>query len=106
MKIHKKHLNLLLSTVLILALAAAGPAAAAETLSTPATARIAATDAAELALVLGALDFSLSAEGAQPLTRGEFAQLLIKASVYKGLALSGAKISPYGDVPYTHAYAP
>ncbi|MDR1961389.1 MAG: S-layer homology domain-containing protein [Gracilibacteraceae bacterium] len=85
---------------------AAWPALAAETAATPATARIAALDAAELAAVLDALHYNTANEGAQPLLRWEFAQLLVKASVYKGLALTGAKISPYSDVPYTHAGAP
>jgi hypothetical protein len=86
-------------------LLAAGPVWAAAG-PTPPTARIAAIDAAELATVLGALSFDLEAEGASPLTRGEFAQMLVKASVYKGLALTGAKISPFSDAPYSHPAAP
>ncbi|MDR1321608.1 MAG: S-layer homology domain-containing protein [Gracilibacteraceae bacterium] len=96
---------LLPGVALLCFLLAAGPLLAAAG-ATPATARIAAVDAAELAAVLDALRFDLSTEGALPLTRGEFAQMLVKASVYKGLALTGARISPYSDAPYTHPAAP
>lgn len=40
-----------------------------------------------------------------PVSRGEFAKLLVTASTLKGTVSPAGNASPYKDVPFTHAYA-
>lgn len=42
----------------------------------------------------------------QPVTRAEFANMLVQASTYRDYVTSASNVSVYADVPQTHEYAP
>lgn len=48
---------------------------------------------------------SVSSDLTTSVTRGEFAQMLVKASTYRDYLTSTSNVSVYSDVPATHTYA-
>lgn len=57
-----------------------------------------------VAVEMGVMDAG-EANFTRPVTRGEFAKMLVSASARKGTVSPTGNASPYRDVPYTHAYA-
>jgi hypothetical protein len=62
-------------------------------------------DAAELASLIAGLNYDPDKEGSELVSRADWAEFTVKTSTFKGMAQTGARLSPYSDVPFTHAQA-